>query len=80
LVQQRPSRTLILKQVLKRVYLRVSGRISRVAMAKVEGSNPFIRFERKPCKSRGFLLYGAGAAGRLPQRSRSGLSLLLLGV
>jgi len=25
-------------------------------MAKVEGSNPFIRFKRKPCKSQGFLL------------------------
>jgi hypothetical protein len=27
-----------------RAYLRASGRISRLAMAKVEGSNPFIRF------------------------------------
>jgi hypothetical protein len=32
-------------------------------MAKVEGSNPFIRFERKPCKSQGFLLLGAGSHG-----------------
>jgi hypothetical protein len=27
-------------------------------MAKVEGSNPFIRFKRRPCKSWGFLLFG----------------------
>jgi hypothetical protein len=25
-------------------------------MAKVEGSNPFIRFKREPCKSQGFSL------------------------
>jgi hypothetical protein len=30
-----------------RAYLRASGRISRLAMAKVEGSNPFIRFQQK---------------------------------
>jgi hypothetical protein len=39
-----------------RASLRASGRISRLAMAKVEGSNPFIRFEQKPCKLQGFLL------------------------
>jgi hypothetical protein len=33
---------------LNRAYLRASGRISSLAMAKVEGSNPFIRFERNP--------------------------------
>jgi hypothetical protein len=32
-------------------------------MAKVEGSNPFIRFERKPCRSRGFLLSGVRSQG-----------------
>jgi hypothetical protein len=32
-------------------------------MAKVEGSNPFIRLMRKPCKSRGFPLLGAGSYG-----------------
>jgi hypothetical protein len=31
-----------------RAYLRASGRISRLAMAKVERSNPFIRFAGKP--------------------------------
>ena len=28
-------------------------------MAKVEGSNPFIRLKRKPCKWQGFLLFEA---------------------
>jgi hypothetical protein len=32
-------------------------------MAKVEGSNPFIRFARKPRKSRGFLLFEGGLEG-----------------
>jgi hypothetical protein len=30
-------------------------------MAKVEGSNPFIRFERKPRKLRGFLRFAGEA-------------------
>ena len=34
-------------------------------MAKVEGSNPFIRFPQKPCKSQGFLLSEA-ARNELP--------------
>jgi len=31
-----------------RASLRASGRISSLAMAKVEGSNPFIRFRQNP--------------------------------
>jgi hypothetical protein len=38
-----------------RAYLRASGPISRVAMAKVEGSNPFIRFYQNPRISGGFV-------------------------
>lgn len=37
-------------------------------MAKVEGSNPFIRLKRKPCKSQGFrkrsVFWFSGEGGR----------------
>jgi 3-phosphoshikimate 1-carboxyvinyltransferase len=49
-----------------RAYLCASGRISRVAMAKVEGSNPFIRFrQNSPTRVRGIEFIRAKETDRI---------------
>jgi hypothetical protein len=62
---------------LNRAYLRASGRISGLAMAKVEGSNPFIRFTQNPLISGGFVVSMVGRVRRLlpwvpPVRTKCG--------
>jgi hypothetical protein len=46
--------------------LGVSGCRVRFAMAKVEGSNPFIRFDQNPCSYGGFVVLGHAADEHYP--------------